>query len=129
MQFGLRIQNYQILMRQCMILNAKASYSGARAIVSTSSGGEMYVYADGSFKYKTYPEVLHDGTAGTDSFYYAVQSEDTTNNRISDIKKVYIGFNIGNTTPTGITFKEADGTTVITDNDDFDIAEDAKSKI
>ena len=58
-----------------------------------------------------------------DSFYYAVQSEDTSNNRISDIKKVYIGFNIGNTTPTGVSFKEADGT-VITDNNNFDIAED-----
>ena len=82
-------------------------------------GGKMYVYADGSFKYKTYQLVLMMVTAGTDSFYYAVQSDDTTNNRISDIKKVYIGFNIADTTPTGITFKEADGTTVISDDDEL----------
>ena len=41
-------------------MNAKASYSGARAIVSTAQGGEMYVYTDGSFKYKTVPELLQE---------------------------------------------------------------------
>ena len=45
-------------------------------------------------------------------FYYAVQTQDTANNRISDVKKVYIGFNIGNTTPSGVSFKEEDGTAI-----------------
>ena len=111
-------------------MNAKASYSGARAIVSTAQGGEMYVYTDGSFKYKTVPSAFAGNTAGTDSFYYGVQSDDTTNNRVSDIKKVTIGYNIADTTPTGITFKEgSDGTTVISDDDDLDFDEDAKSDL
>jgi len=101
----------------------KDSYSGARATVTTTAGNTIYVFADGSFRYQAYADGFNDGTPKEDSFYYAVQSEDTSNNRISDIKKVYIGFNIGNTTPTGVSFKEADGT-AITDNNNFDIAED-----
>jgi hypothetical protein len=64
-----------------------------------------------------------------DSFYYATQTEDTNNDRVSDIKKVFIGYNIANTTPIGVSFKEADGT-AITNIQDFDIAEDdIKGKI
>ena len=101
----------------------KESYRGARATVTTSAGGTIYVFADGSFRYNTLPSGFTDGQAHEDYFYYAVQTEDTSNNRISDIKKVYIGFNIANTTPTGVSFKESDGTS-ITNNTNFDIAED-----
>ena len=86
-------------------MNEKNSYSGARATIATAEGGEIYVYTDGSFKYKTVPSAFSGNTAGTDSFYYAVQTDDTANSRISDIKKVTIGYNIANTTPNGITFK------------------------
>ena len=101
-------------------MNGKSSYSGARAIVDTAQGGEMYVYTDGSFKYKTVPSAFSGNTAGTDSFYYAVQTDDTTNNRVSDIKKVTIGYNIANTTPNGVTFKS-----VKRNNDDVFISDDA----
>ena len=76
----------------------KNSYSGARATVTTTAGNTAYVFADGSFRYQAYADGFNDGTPKEDSFYYAVQSQDTSNNRISDVKKVYIGFNIGNTT-------------------------------
>ena len=102
----------------------KSSYSGARASVTTEAGGTIFVFADGSFRYETLPTGFDDGEPHQDSFYYAVQTQDTDNDRISDIKKVYIGFNIGNTTPTGVSFKEEDGT-AITNNTDFDMAEDA----
>ena len=102
----------------------KSSYSGARASVTTEEGGTIFVFADGSFRYETLPTGFDDGEPHQDSFYYAVQTQDTDNDRISDIKKVYIGFNIGNTTPTGVSFKEEDGT-AITNNTDFDMAEDA----
>ncbi|WP_075506355.1 PilW family protein [Candidatus Pelagibacter communis] len=106
----------------------KASYSGARATVTTTAGGKMHVYADGSFKYDTLPTGFDDGEAHEDSFYYAVQTEDTSNTRISDIKKVYIGFNIENTTPSGVSFKEEDGT-AISDKTNFDMAEDANKDL
>ena len=76
------------------------------------------------FHQKRVMERMNDGEPHQDSFYYAVQTQDTDNDRISDIKKVYIGFNIGNTTPTGVSFKEEDGT-AITNNTNFDMAEDA----
>ena len=101
----------------------KNSYSGARASINTTAGGTIFVFADGSFRYETLPTGFNDGLPHEDSFYYAVQTQDTANERISDIKKVYIGFNIGNTTPTGVSFKEADGT-AITNNTNFNIAED-----
>ncbi|AFS47591.1 hypothetical protein HIMB5_00008390 [alpha proteobacterium HIMB5] len=101
----------------------KSNYSGARASVTTEEGGTVFVYADGSFRYQTLPTGFDDGQPHQDSFYYAVQTQDTANERISDIKKVYIGFNIGNTTPSGVSFKEEDGTN-ITDNTNFDMAED-----
>jgi type II secretory pathway component PulJ len=101
----------------------KSSYAGSRATVSTTAGGTMFVFADGSFRYQTLPADFNDGNAHTDSFYYAVQSEDTSNARISNIKKVYIGYNIANTAPTGVSFKEEDET-AITVNTNFDIAED-----
>ena len=107
----------------------KNSYSGARAIIETTEGGTIFVFADGSFRYETLPTGFDDGQPHQDSFYYAVQTQDTSNERISDIKKVYIGFNIGNTTPTGVSFKEEDGSTISTLTD-FDIAEDEdKDKI
>ena len=87
----------------------KNSYSGARASIETTEGGTIFVFADGSFRYETLPTGFDDGQPHQDSFYYAVQTQDTSNERISDIKKVYIGFNIGNTTPTGVSFKEEDG--------------------
>ena len=101
----------------------KSGYSGARATVTTTAGNTVYVFADGSFRYQAYADGFNDGTAKQDSFYYAVQTQDTSNGRISDIKKVYIGFNIGNNTPTGVSFKEENGN-AITNNEDFDIAED-----
>ena len=101
----------------------KNSYSGARATVTTTAGNKVYVFADGSFRYLSYADGFNDGTPKQDSFYYAVQTQDTANNRISDIKKVYIGFNIGNTTPTGVSYKEEDGT-AITNNTNVDMAED-----
>ena len=102
----------------------KDSYSGARATVTTTAGGKIHVFADGSFKYATLPDGFDDDDEqNEDSFYYAVQTEDTSNNRISDIQKVYIGFNIENTTPTGVSFKEANGS-VISNNNDFNFAED-----
>jgi type II secretory pathway component PulJ len=103
----------------------KTSYKGARASVTTTEGGTILVFADGSFKYQTLPTGFNDGSPHEDSFYYAVQTFDTDNARISDIKKVYIGYNIGNTKPTGVSFKEEDET-LITDLMDFDIAEDDK---
>ena len=95
----------------------KRNYSGARASVTTTAGGTMFVFADGSFRYETLPSGFDDGNPHEDSFYYAVQTQDTSNNRISDVKKVYIGFNIGNTTPSGVTFK----TVKRNDPDDEDI--------
>ena len=65
-------------------------------------------------------------TAGTDSFYYAVQTDDITNARISDIKKVTIGYNIANTTPNGLTFKSEDGSNVLSENTDLSFDEDSK---
>ena len=103
----------------------KNRYKGARASVTTTAGGTILVFADGSFKYQTVPSDFNDGSPHEDSFYYAVQTFDTDNTRISDIKKVYIGYNIGNTKPTGVSFKEEDET-LITDLMDFDIAEDDK---
>ena len=101
----------------------KDAYSGARATVETTEGGKIYVFSDGSFRYETLPDGFDDGQPHQDSFYYAVQTQDTSNSRISDIKKVYIGFNIGNTTPTGVSFKD-EGGTVITDINNFKFAED-----
>ena len=106
-------------------IHNKNRYKGARASVTTTAGGSIYVFADGSFKYQTLPNGFNDGNPHEDSFYYAVQTADTNNSRISEIKKVYIGYNIGNTTPTGVSFKEADGT-AITNNINFDLAEDDK---
>ena len=107
----------------------KDSYNGARATVQTTAGGKIHVFADGSFKYHTLPDGWSTSTdANQDSFYYAVQTQDTGNNRVSDVKKVYIGFNIGNNAPTGVSFKEEDGTT-ITDNDNFDFAEDDNKEL
>ena len=105
----------------------KSSYSGARASVTTEEGGTILVFADGSFRYQTLPTGFDDGEAHQDAFYYAVQTQDTDNERISDIKKVYIGFNIDNTTPSGVSFKEEDGTT-ISNNTNFDIPEDAANE-
>ena len=111
-------------------MNGKSSYSGARATVTTAQSGEIYVYTDGSFKYNVVPTAFNNNTAGTDYFYYAVQTDDTSNNRISDIKKVTIGYNIANTTPTGITFKEgSDSTTTISDDEDLDFDEDSKKEL
>ena len=107
----------------------KNGYSGARATISTTAGGKIYVFADGSFRYKTLPSSFNATDPDEDSFYYAVQTKDTSNDRISDIKKVYIGFNIANTTPTGVSFKEADSTTNITDEANFDMAEDADKEL
>ena len=101
----------------------KNAYSGARASVTTTAGGTMFVFADGSFRYQTLPDGFDDGQPHQDSFYYAVQTQDTANNRYSDVKKVYIGYNIGNTTPSGVSFKESDGT-AISNKVNFDIAED-----
>ena len=103
----------------------KKNYKGARASVTTTAKGTILVFADGSFKYKTLPSGFNDGNPHEDSFYYAIQTADTANKRISEIKKVYIGYNIGNTTPTGLSFKEEDET-LITDLMDFDLAEDDK---
>ena len=100
----------------------KRNYSGARASVTTTAGGTMFVFADGSFRYETLPSGFDDDNPHEDSFYYSVQTQDTSNNRIA-VKKVYIGFNIGNTTPSGVSFKEENGA-AITNNQDFDIAED-----
>ena len=111
-------------------MNEKTSYSGARATVTTAQSGEIYVYTDGSFKYNVVPTAFNNNTAGTDYFYYAVQTDDTSNSRISDIKKVTIGYNIADTTPTGITFKEgSDGTTTISDDEDLDFDEDEKKEL
>ena len=107
-------------------MNGKSSYSGARATVDTAQGGEMYVYTDGSFKYKTVPSAFSGDTAGTDSFYYAVQTDDITNARISDIKKVTIGYNIANTTPNGLTFKSEDGSSVLSEDNDLNFNEDSQ---
>ena len=106
-------------------IHNKAKYKGARATVTTTAGGKIHVFADGSFKYDILPAGFNDDNPHEDSFYYAVQTSDTKNSRISDIKKVYIGFNIGDTTPNGVSFKEEDGT-LITDDLDFDLAEDDK---
>jgi len=110
-------------------MNGKSSYSGARATIATAQGGEIYVYTDGSFKYKTVPSAFSGNTAGTDSFYYAVQTDDTANARVSDIKKVTIGYNIANTTPTGLTFKSEDGSTVISNETDLNFDEDSKKDL
>ena len=114
--------------REIYDINNKSGYSGARASVTTTEEGTIFVFADGSFRYNELPDDFNDGNAHTDSFYYAVQTEDTANGRISDIKKVYIGYNIANTIPTGVSFKEAGGTS-ITNLQDFDIAEDAKKDL
>ena len=106
----------------------KSAYSGARATVSTTAGGKMYIFADGSFRYKTLPSDFNTTDADEDSFYYAVQTKDSSNNRVSDIKKVYIGFNIANTTPTDVSFKEEDGTD-ITSEANFDMPEDADKEL
>ena len=106
-------------------INEKAQYKGARASVTTTAGGTIHVFADGSFKYYDLPPGFSDGNAHEDSFYYAVHTEDILNERVSDIKKVYIGFNIENTKPTGVSFKEEDGQ-LITDKLNFNIAEDDK---
>ena len=107
-------------------MNGKSSYSGARAIVDTAQGGEMYIYTDGSFKYKTVPSAFSGNTAGTDSFYYAVQTDDIANARISDIKKVTIGYNIANTTPNGLTFKSEDGSSVLSEDNELNFNEDSQ---
>jgi hypothetical protein len=44
------------------------------------------VFTDGSFKYNTLPTGFDDGNPHEDSFYYAVQTSDTDNLRVSDIK-------------------------------------------
>ena len=110
-------------------VNLKASYSGARATITTTQGGTIQVFADGSFQYTTLPTGFTDDAPKQDSFYYAVQTEDTGNTRISNVKKVYIGWKIGNTTPTGVSYKEEDGTS-ITDLQNVDIEElDLKEKV
>ncbi|MDC0079026.1 hypothetical protein OAJ46_02615, partial [Candidatus Pelagibacter sp.] len=106
-------------------IHNKNKYKGARASVTTTAGGTIHVYADGSFKYQSLPSGFDDGNPHEDSFYYAIQTEDTDNSRVSGIKKVYIGYNIGNTTPSGVSFKEEDQT-LITDIINLDIAEDDK---
>ena len=110
-------------------MNGKTSYSGARATISTTAGGEIYVYTDGSFKYKTVPTAFAGNTPGEDSFFYAVQTDDLTNNRISDIKKVTIGYNIANTTPSGVTFKSEDGSSTISDETNIAFDEDENEEI
>jgi len=109
----------------------KSNYSGARAIVQTTQGGEIQVFADGSFQYSKTPDAFKDGATGQDSFYYAVQTDDTANNRISEVKKVYIGYNIANNAPTGVSFREDgsdedDAAIALTD---VDIAEDDKDDV
>ena len=106
-------------------INKKENYKGARASVTTTAKGTIHVFADGSFKYNTLPTGFDDGNPHEDSFYYAVQTSDTANLRSSDIKKVYIGYNIGNTAPIDVSFNEEDGT-FITDSLDFNLDEDAK---
>ena len=49
-------------------MNGKTSYSGARATIPTTAGGEIYVYTDGSFKYKTVPSAFSGNTPGEDLF-------------------------------------------------------------
>jgi hypothetical protein len=107
-------------------INNKAKYKGARASVQTTAGGTIHVFADGSFKYHVLPTGFDDENPHEDSFYYAVQTSDIENSRVSEIKKVYIGYNIGNNKPTDISFNEADGETLIIDELDFNIAEDDK---
>ena len=58
---------------------------------------------------KVLPTGFDDENPHEDSFYYAVQTSDTENSRVSEIKKVYIGYNIGNTKPTDVSFNEEDG--------------------
>jgi prepilin-type N-terminal cleavage/methylation domain-containing protein len=106
-------------------INKKAAYEGARASVVTTAGGIVHVFADGSFKYKVLPTGFDDKKPHEDSFYYAVQTSDTENSRVSDIKKVYIGYNIENTKPTDVSFNEVDGTLII-DELDLNLAEDAR---
>ena len=108
--------------------NNKSNYSGARARISTTQGGTIEVFADGSFQYVTLPSGFTNDGAKKDSFYYAVQTEDSANERISDIHKVYIGWKIANTTPQGVSFRE-DGSADDADPvslDNVDIAEDDK---
>ncbi len=108
--------------------NNKSNYSGARARLTTTQGGTIEVFADGSFQYVTLPSGFTDDGAKKDSFYYAVQTEDTGNSRISDIHKVYIGWKIANTTPSGVSFREEGATesdpAILLTN--VDIAEDDK---
>ena len=103
----------------------KKYYKGARAVVTTTAEGTILVFADGSFKYQTLPAGFNDGNPHEDSFYYAIQTADTDNGRMSEVKKVYIGYNIEDTTPTGVSFKGDDGT-LITDPTNFVLAEDDK---
>ena len=103
-------------------INQKEEYEGARASIETEAGGTVHVFADGSFKYHTLPTTFTNDAPGKDSFYYAVQTSDTGNKRISDIKRVYIGYNIGNNDPTGVSFKDEDGTSIT----DLSFPEDAK---
>ena len=103
-------------------INQKEEYEGARASIETEAGGTVHVFADGSFKYHTLPTTFTDDAPGKDSFYYAVQTSDSDNKRMSDIKRVYIGYNIGDNDPTGVSFKEEDGTSIT----DLNFPEDAK---
>ena len=107
----------------------KANYSGARATITTTEGNTVQVFADGSFQYTTLTSAFQEDTPRKDSFYYAVQTEDTSGNRISNIQKVYIGWKIANTTPSGVSFREdgqADDADAMSDLTNFDIAEDDK---
>ena len=109
--------------------NNKANYSGARARITTTQGGTIEVFADGSFQYVTLPSGFTADAAKKDSFYYAVQTEDSSNERVSDIHKVYIGWKIANTVPQGVSFREdgsAEDADALTDLTDVDIAEDDK---
>jgi len=103
-------------------INQKDEYEGARASIETEAKGTVYVFADGSFKYHTLPTTFTDDAPGEDSFYYAVQTSDTVNGRKSDIKRVYIGYNIGDNDPIGVSFKKEDETLIT----DLNFPEDAK---
>lgn len=108
--------------------NNKSNYSGARSRITTTEGGTIEVFADGSFQYVTLPTGFTNDGAKKDSFYYAVQTEDSSNSRISNIHKVYIGWKIANTTPSGVSFREdgaAEDAAAITLTN-VDIAEDDK---
>ena len=107
-----------------MILKIKHSYSGARATVTTTAGNKFMFMPMVLLDIKLMQMVLMMVHQKKILFIMQFNQKIPLIIEFQILKKVYIGFNIGNTTPTGVSFKEADGTTVITDNDNFDIAED-----